>query len=113
MNFRLCLELLREPFQQEAPLTRYPTDFFIPSRNLAVEVDGVYWHTRAKSDARKVAKLVAAGYRVIRVPDTPFYGDLTPEMVIAVGRIIRADKDNVSNLTVICGNPVTFAEPVD
>lgn len=112
-NFRLCLEKLGQPFQQEISLTSYPTDFYIRSRNLAVEVDEPYWHKRKEADMRKVKRLIAKGHRVIRVPATPFYGDVTDEMLRIVKAIVDVQKNDIPDLAVACGNPVIYATPLD
>lgn len=47
-------------------------DFFVPSENVAVEVDGVYWHgteKRRRLDAVRDAKATALGITTVRVPD--------------------------------------------
>jgi very-short-patch-repair endonuclease len=47
-------------------------DFFIPSLNLCVYVDGVYWHGKPgvpERDARQTRVLEAAGFKVLRISD--------------------------------------------
>lgn len=85
-NARRCLEQLGVAFEQEfaVPGWRYPADFHLPTTNTILEIDGVYWHSRPRSkaqDARKTLRLQSLGYRVVRLPDTPFYGPLTEAMV--------------------------------
>lgn len=41
-------------------------DFYIPSMNTLLEVDGNYWHNKEKDDA-KDAKASAAGYKTLRI----------------------------------------------
>lgn len=48
-------------------------DFYVPSRNLVIEVDGVFWHRYPKKraiDARKARELEARGIGLVRVDDT-------------------------------------------
>ncbi len=81
---RLCLEALGVEYRQEFTVSgwRYPVDFYLPTLNTMFEVDSVYWHTRtAARDARKTLYLQGKGYRVVRLPDTPFYGVITEAMV--------------------------------
>ena len=41
--------------------------FYIPSLNLALEVDGLYWHRDAEKDLRKRAFLESMGYSVLNI----------------------------------------------
>ena len=55
----------------------------MPSLSLIVEFDGYYWHREAsETDAAKVRLLSKAGWRVIRVRESPL--DLTSPMDVAV-----------------------------
>jgi hypothetical protein len=52
------------------PIGKYLCDFYVPSRNLVIEVDGEYWHNYP--DGREVDKtkdgyLKGNGYKVIRL----------------------------------------------
>jgi len=50
----------------------HPYDFYIPSMNLLVEVDGLYWHssnTAKARDAKHSEKAVEEGYNIIRFND--------------------------------------------
>lgn len=56
--------------------TNFSVDFFIPSRNIAIECDGCYWHgcpehypdtTKQEKDLNKNKLLASLGYRIIRV----------------------------------------------
>jgi very-short-patch-repair endonuclease len=83
---RKCLEQLGVTFIQEfaVPGWRYPADFCLPDAKTIIEIDSVYWHGTARAqaqDARKTLRLQRLGYRVVRLPDTPFYGPLTDGMV--------------------------------
>lgn len=98
-NVRRCLEVLGHKYAQEAVVAnwRYSVDFLLPALDLIIEVDGSYWHSRTKDrDARKDAHMSAAGYQVIRLPDDPFYGDVTDLMVEAVRSAIAEAKGDVA-----------------
>jgi very-short-patch-repair endonuclease len=59
-------------------------DFFWPDLGVIVETDGSRYHStrwRRRKDAEKTARLVAAGYTVVRVTDVEVAG--TPEAVVA------------------------------
>lgn len=113
-NFRLCLTEIGEEFEQEVPLAKYPVDFYLPRVNLAVEIDSIYWHrNRQKTDAAKMKRLTDRGYRVIRVPDTPFYGAPSDEMLEIVRQIIAVDEDHIPDPALFGGHPVKFAVPLD
>ncbi len=65
-----CLGL---PYQSEVPLSRYSVDFFLPDYNLAIEVNGEYWHTRPEQmerDQRKQEALEQAGIALLVLWDT-------------------------------------------
>jgi very-short-patch-repair endonuclease len=50
----------------------HPYDFYIPSMNLLVEMDGVYWHTmenQVKKDKEQMAKAEELGYNLVRITD--------------------------------------------
>lgn len=45
-------------------------DFYVPGRNLILEYDGSFWHRpHAVRDADRDEKLLALGYRVLRVTE--------------------------------------------
>lgn len=62
---RQALESENIEFEAQYPVKRYFIDFAIPSRNLAIEVDGAYWHDKER-DAQRDAILTANGWRVLR-----------------------------------------------
>lgn len=79
---RLALTALGIEFRQEyTPLgMRTAVDFYLPTLRTMLEIDGTYWHSRAgvrERDAKKTLQLQARGYRVVRLPDTPFAGEPT------------------------------------
>ena len=65
---RLALEGIAAPFTQEQRVGRWSLDFAIPEQQLAIEVDGNYWHDPEK-DARRDARLAEHGWRIIRIPE--------------------------------------------
>jgi very-short-patch-repair endonuclease len=67
---RLELERLKIGFRQEAKMGRYSVDFILPDANIALEIDGNYWHRNKARDARKNTFLCGAGLTVIRVSET-------------------------------------------
>jgi very-short-patch-repair endonuclease len=73
-------------FRRQVLIGRYIVDFVAPSVRLVVEIDGSFHAQRGRTDARRDAALVSAGYRVLR---------LSPQLVltavdVAVERIREA-----------------------
>lgn len=64
---REALGRLAIPFIPQHRIGRYVIDFFLPLMNVAVEVDGNYWHTPEK-DAKKDRALSQVNIQVIRLP---------------------------------------------
>lgn len=59
-------------FVFQYPVGPYVADFFLPAKNLILEVDGHYWHSlpgAKERDARRDADLVTLGYRVVHIPE--------------------------------------------
>lgn len=60
-------------FESQKKIGRWSIDFFIPLKNLAVETDGTYWHTKDRKvierDLRKNKWLRENGYNIIRIPE--------------------------------------------
>ena len=54
-------------FRRQVPIGNAIVDFLAPSTHLIVEVDGGYHRVRGAADARRDAKLVRMGYRVLRL----------------------------------------------
>lgn len=54
-------------FIQEYKVGRYSIDFYLPELNIALEVDGDYWHQNIDRDIRKENKLNSVGLRVVRI----------------------------------------------
>lgn len=73
----------QEHYECEKRVLNWSVDLVLPHRWLAIELDGVYWHSlpaMQARDARKDAALIAAGWTVRRVP---IPGNATPESVAA------------------------------
>lgn len=63
------LDTLGVAYAAQQPIGQFIVDFFVPSRNLVIEVDGIYWHSRpgaAERDARRDEWLRSHNYSVIR-----------------------------------------------
>jgi very-short-patch-repair endonuclease len=55
-------------FKRQVPIGgRYVADFLAPELRVAVEIDGAYHGRRRAADARRDARLVRLGYRVLRL----------------------------------------------
>jgi very-short-patch-repair endonuclease len=54
-------------FRRQVPVGNFIADFLAPSARLIVEVDGSFHSSRRTADARRDAKLVRLGYRVLRL----------------------------------------------
>ncbi|HEY5956684.1 MAG TPA: DUF559 domain-containing protein [Polyangiaceae bacterium] len=54
-------------FRRQVPVGNAIADFLAPCAKLIVEVDGSFYSTRRAADARRDAKLVRLGYRVLRI----------------------------------------------
>lgn len=46
------LDILNEPYQQQYPLFGFYADFYLPNRNIVVECNGEYWHSRPERKHR-------------------------------------------------------------
>jgi len=98
-NVRLILTTLNVAFVQEYAIRRWSIDFYLPALNVALEVDSVYWHSRAvKRDKRRDNALRKMGYTVRRLPDTGLYGEAGPAMIERVCRVLRFQQQALSLL---------------
>ncbi len=64
---REYLQSLNIPFTQEKKFGRYSVDFFLYKNNIALEVDGDYWHKNKEKDQRKDDYLTSCKLKVIRI----------------------------------------------
>lgn len=59
-----------EPFEAQRQIGPWLVDFYLPQRNLVIEVDGDYWHAKPKiaaKDRKKDGWMRANGYRIVRI----------------------------------------------
>lgn len=68
-TIRESLERLEIPFIQEHQVLRYSIDFAIPSKMLAIEADGDYWHDDEKDSIRD-SRLSEEGWHVVRIKES-------------------------------------------
>jgi len=58
---------------------KFLVDFFIPSHNLIIQCDGLYWHDRPEAKARDKGQdnyFAKCGYSVLRFTDKQIYKDI-------------------------------------
>lgn len=70
---KAALEHLGISFLPEHPILIYLIDFYLPDHRIALEVDGVYWHSLPKTaakDIRRDSEISALGITVVRITDT-------------------------------------------
>lgn len=92
MKMREALTTLGIQFFAEYPFFWYSVDFFLPRLNVALEVDGVYWHTQkyqVDHDARRDRYIIAKGIKVVRITDveineTDNLAELVKERLISI-----------------------------
>lgn len=68
---RLALKTLGVEATPKAQVGRWEIDFLVVKDQIAIEVDGVYWHRDKEKDDRKDSRLLALGLRVVRVREGP------------------------------------------
>lgn len=59
-----------EVFEAQRQIGPWLVDFYLPSHNLVIEVDGDYWHAKPKiaaKDRKKDGWMRANGYRIVRI----------------------------------------------
>lgn len=110
-NVRLCLENMSIRYIQEHsfPGWRYSVDFFLPDIDVVIEVDSLYWHNKEsvrERDARKTAWIKSRGHTVYRIEDTPFYGQLTSDMISFLAKVLGIDNYTVCDVNFISPNPI-------
>lgn len=116
-NARLSLDALGERFHQEHKIAglRKTVDFYLPGRNLVIEIDSPCWHSKtAERDARKDAYLQSLGIGVLRLPAQPFYAkELANEMVRFMERALTISENAVPNSDISSLYPIQYAAPLD
>jgi very-short-patch-repair endonuclease len=72
-------------FETQKEFRPYFVDIFIPSLNLVVECDGIYWHTRPgirEYDYKRDQYLIKQyGIKIVRVPEKYIHAD--PKRVVS------------------------------
>ena len=66
-------------FERQRVVAGFVVDAFIPDRNIAIEIDGYYWHSRpenAQRDRRKDAALRGRGITVARITEQEAKADI-------------------------------------
>lgn len=74
-----ALNEARVPFRPQHVVAGFVVDAFIPSQNIAIEVDGEYWHSRPENvqrDRRKDAALRDLGITVARITEKQATADI-------------------------------------
>lgn len=69
---RALLDTLEIEYEANTRIGSFFVDILVPSRNLVIECDGTYWHSRPRMiqrDARKNVYLASRGYKVLRLPE--------------------------------------------
>lgn len=67
------------PFEPQFKLGRWICDFGIPSHNIIIECDGVYWHNLPKQkekDARKNKDVHKKGWKILRFWENEINDDI-------------------------------------
>ena len=64
-------------FRRQHPIGPFVLDFCCVERRLAVELDGEVHATQQAHDAERETLIIAAGYRVLRVPNAAVRDDLS------------------------------------
>jgi very-short-patch-repair endonuclease len=65
-KMRLALESARISFENQFKIDKFWVDFAIPSYQIAIEVDGEYWHKDKEKDAKRDAVINSYGWLVLR-----------------------------------------------
>ena len=61
-------------------------DFFIPSKNLFIEIDGEYWHKdRKELDAKKDEDAIECGFQTIRIPAKSNIVETLKQIFVPIG----------------------------
>lgn len=93
---REALEDLGITFIQEHKIARYRIDFFLPDYGIALEADGMFWHTNPVGrlrDERRDVVVLSKGVRTIRITEAELnnardiirlvYDRLSPHLIAA------------------------------
>jgi len=69
---------INEPFEAQKQVGPWLVDFYLPARNLVIECDGKYWHSRpevVRRDAQKNGWLSKHGYALLRLGEDAIRAD--------------------------------------
>ena len=85
----LGLEYIQEYKWKVSPRRRwsYSIDFFLPDLNIAIDVDGEFWHSSVAAkaiDARKDLRLRKAKFKVVRIPERDILANVSKAVQIAI-----------------------------
>jgi very-short-patch-repair endonuclease len=81
---------LRYRFLRQRPIDKYIVDFYCPSLNLAVEIDGAISHdAKVEEDAVRQKTLEAQGVKVIRFRDADVRYNLSSVVASLQSEILR------------------------
>lgn len=86
-------------FDEQVTINGFVVDFFFPDVGVAVEYDGVYWHSLPsviKRDTMKNASIKRAGFDMLRICSTEFFSDPTA--------VISKIKQKVGNTRIVSGD---------
>jgi len=100
------LKSLKIKFIQECKIGRYSIDFYIPSKRIAIEADGEYWHKDSSRDKRKNKFLNKNGISVLRVPES-FNKNKNASKKLILSYI----KQPIAQLDVFCFYPSSINDP--
>jgi len=63
--------------QEKALRLGFVADFFIPDKNLLIEVDGEHWHIKGnKRDGFRDYMIRRGGYKIIRIREKDIYANV-------------------------------------
>jgi hypothetical protein len=76
------LDAIGAEYETEKQIGSYFADVFVPAKNLVIECDGEYWHSRnTERDAKRDAFMIALGYSVLRLPGKEIVSGLADRRV--------------------------------
>lgn len=105
---RQALQALGIAFIQEHRVGRYSVDFMLPHHQIALEIDGTYWHQDKRRDARKDAFLRKYNLRVVRITDAEIEkSNNLPALILQRIRLCLAESNTDS-----AGGPGDLLYPV-
>jgi very-short-patch-repair endonuclease len=82
-TIRIALDNIGINYIQEAKMGRYSVDFLLVDHRIALEIDGVYWHSDSKRDKRKDKFLTRKGWNVIRITDKEIDNAISiPDLIV-------------------------------